>query len=553
MAKPITKKPSRPVKKQEKKAQVVNKNAIEYGILIILLLFLSYIRIRLSSFPLERDEGEYSYFGQLILHGVPPYKMAYNLKLPGTYFCYALIMGLFGQTASAIRIGLLLFNIGSLIFLFFITKKLFNGFAALMAVATSILFFVSPVFLGQAAHATHFVTFFSLGGIYFLLSGFEKQKYRIFLVSGVFMGLAFLMKQSGVFFPVFGGLMIIIRYFFDNPKKLLRSALNLVLFGAGAAIPLLLTMLILSGAGVFEKFWFWTFIYPRSYGTRVPLSQAWGNFQTLCIPMTETFRSLWIMSGLGAISLLFYRGKGFNRLFAGLYLVFAFLNAVPGFYFRSHYFVPMIPALAIMTGFFPVFINSLLEKKFKPVAYFTAIGCLVLLITSMNEMKEVYFNKSPEDLCRVIYQGNYFNEAIPVAKYIQENTEPKDKIFVFGSEPEIYFYSRRQSATGYIYMYDLVFDQPYVKSMQKEMIKEVEAAKPKYIVYFSCPFSWLAMQGQGDSLFSWFNSYLMKNKYAPSGVAEYLFPDPTVYAWGKDVATYQRKGNNYIYIFRKTE
>jgi hypothetical protein len=553
MAKTVTRNLSRPVKKQVKKTQVVNPKAVEYGILIIILLVISFIRIRLSSFPLERDEGEYSYFGQLILHGVPPYKMAYNLKLPGTYFCYALIMGLFGQTAAGIRIGLLLFNLGSLLFLFYITKKLFNAIAALIAVATCSLFFVSPVFLGQAAHATHFVTFFSLGGIYFLLSGFEKRKYWIFLVSGIFMGLAFLMKQSGLFFPLFGGLMIVIRYFFDNPKKLLKSILDLVLFGAGAAIPLLITMLVLSGAGVFEKFWFWTFIYPKSYGTRVPLSQAWGNFKMLFFPMTETFRSLWIIAGLGAISLFFYRGKGFNRLFAGLYLVFAFLNAVPGFYFRSHYFIPMIPALSVMTGFFPVFINSLLEKKIPYIAYITSVGFLVLLISSLNEMKDFYFNKSPDELCRFIYQGNYFNEAIPVAKYIQENTEPTDKIFVFGSEPEIYFYSRRQSATGYIYMYDLVFDQPFVKTMQKEMIKEVEAAKPKYIVYFSCQYSWLAMQGQSDSLFSWFNNYLIKNKFAPSGVAEYLFPDPTVYVWGKDVATYQRKGNNYIYIFRKTE
>ena len=58
------------------------------------------IRIRLLGIPLERDEGEYAYAGQLILQGIPPYKLAYNMKFPGTYAAYALIMSIFGQTIS---------------------------------------------------------------------------------------------------------------------------------------------------------------------------------------------------------------------------------------------------------------------------------------------------------------------------------------------------------------------------------------------------------------------------------------------------------------------
>ena len=39
--------------------------------------------IRLLGIPLERDEGEYAYAGQLILQGIPPrYKLAYNMKFP---------------------------------------------------------------------------------------------------------------------------------------------------------------------------------------------------------------------------------------------------------------------------------------------------------------------------------------------------------------------------------------------------------------------------------------------------------------------------------------
>ena len=44
-------------------------------------------RIRMLGLPLERDEGEYAYTGQLLLQGVTPYKLAYSMKLPGTACC----------------------------------------------------------------------------------------------------------------------------------------------------------------------------------------------------------------------------------------------------------------------------------------------------------------------------------------------------------------------------------------------------------------------------------------------------------------------------------
>jgi hypothetical protein len=63
------------------------------------------IRIRLLGIPLERDEGEYAYAGQLILQGIPPYKLAYTMKVRGTYVGYSLIMSIFGQNIYATHLG----------------------------------------------------------------------------------------------------------------------------------------------------------------------------------------------------------------------------------------------------------------------------------------------------------------------------------------------------------------------------------------------------------------------------------------------------------------
>src|SRR5450830_359041 len=80
------------------------------GLVVILCI---YVRFRLLSVPLERDEGEFAYFGQLMLKGIPPFADAYSMKLPGIYGMYALIMSLFGQTAQGVHLGLLITNLAT--------------------------------------------------------------------------------------------------------------------------------------------------------------------------------------------------------------------------------------------------------------------------------------------------------------------------------------------------------------------------------------------------------------------------------------------------------
>src|SRR2546421_983134 len=105
------------------------------GLTILLVMA---VRLRLRDMPLERDEGEYAYAGQLMLQGVPPYREAYNLKLPGTPAAYAIIMAIFGQTPAGIHLGLALVNAGSIVLMFLIGRRLLDehaGTAAAVAFA----------------------------------------------------------------------------------------------------------------------------------------------------------------------------------------------------------------------------------------------------------------------------------------------------------------------------------------------------------------------------------------------------------------------------------
>jgi hypothetical protein len=54
-------------------------------LLVTILVVTAAIRIRLLGIPLERDEGEYAYTGQLMLHGIPPYQLIYSMKFPASW------------------------------------------------------------------------------------------------------------------------------------------------------------------------------------------------------------------------------------------------------------------------------------------------------------------------------------------------------------------------------------------------------------------------------------------------------------------------------------
>src|SRR2546428_9269093 len=158
------------------------------------------IRIRLLGVPLERDEGEYAYAGQLMLQGIPPYKLAYNMKFPGTYAAYALIMSIFGQTITGIHLGLLLVNAATVALVFLLGRKLMNSTAGIAAAASYAVLSVTPSVLGFAGHATHFVILPVLGGTLLLLDESNRQAFGRLFASGLLFGLGLLMKQPAIFF-----------------------------------------------------------------------------------------------------------------------------------------------------------------------------------------------------------------------------------------------------------------------------------------------------------------------------------------------------------------
>jgi hypothetical protein len=164
--------------------------------------------------------------------------------------------------------------------------------------------------------------------------------------------------------------------------------------------------------------------------------------------------------------------------------------------------------------------------------------------------KAYLFSFTPKQVCRSAYELTPFPEAVQIASYLKERTTPNDRIAVLGSEPEINFYADRLSATGHIYMYGLMEEQPYSERMQTEMIREIESTQPKYVVMTTDVLaSWPT---SSKLLFNWANNFVGRRYYLV-GIIDIINSNTTRYVWDREAAHYTPASSAYLTVHKLKE
>ncbi len=524
---------------------------VYYGLLLLVIVLFALIRFRLREMPLERDEGEYAYAGQLILQGIPPYQLAYTMKLPGTFAAYAAIITVFGETPADIHTGLIFVNAATTLLVFLLGRRLFGGLAGIVAGASYALFSTSPLVLGFAGHATHFVVLFAVAGILVLLKALESNKTWLFFGSGLLLGLGFLMKQPGLSFLLFAGLYVIQRKLKSpgNWKSLVASAGSLAL---GGALPFVVTCLLILRAGLFQRFWCWTFLYAREYGSARKLTDAVEHLlgQT-ALDAVGRAAALLLFAALLLVTYLWSARARSQGFFTISFFLFSFLAICPGFFFRSHYFIVVLPAISVLVG---MIVTCATEKllAWRGSLALGAVPVLLFLLAfagTIFQQREFLFQMDPLEACYDLYGHNPFPEALEIANYIKSHTPEDATVAVVGSEPEIYFYSHRHSATGYIYVYPLLEPQKYALDMQKEMMAEIESARPEVLVFVNVSASWVASLSPSSSkdILSWMQQYV-QDHYVVDGIAD--IGKVTQYRWGEAAKSYMPRSQSYVVVYK---
>jgi hypothetical protein len=198
---------------------------------IIILLLIVILKIFFIQFRyINPDEGNHLYAGKLVNDGLVP---NVDFESRGIIYTYTIsfFVSLFGSNLLILRLFPLLCNVLSGILLYFIILRIYNKKIALLS---TLVFLLSPCSLlwSSTIKTEPYSTFFVLLSIYFFIIGeknirlkffnlnFKVNQYNLFLLSGIFFGFAYLVRESVMYLGLFYLLYLGINYKKYNIKIL---------------------------------------------------------------------------------------------------------------------------------------------------------------------------------------------------------------------------------------------------------------------------------------------------------------------------------------------
>jgi len=491
-----------------------------HALLLLTAALAAGVRWRMVAAPLERDEGEFAYVAQLMLRGIPPYVETANMKLPGTYAAVAGAMAVFGETATGVRLGLLVANLLSAACVYLLARRLVDPPRAPLAAVAFLLTSLTSGVLGLAAHATQFVLPPALAGLLLVLRGAERRSPAALAGGGALLGVAILMKQPGAIFLVLG--LLLAAGLAARAGRGARGAVaDAALVLAASLVPLAFTGAVLWWAGAFAEFWRWTVSYAGAYVGAMPLSKVPGFLPARVQAVAAGAGWFWWLGLLGPLAGLAIAGSRRTSLvlLGGGVLSFAGVSA--GLYYRPHYFVLLLPALSLGAALAVAVATRLLTGRVPGlVAWFLPTGALLAcaLATLWSE-RVSWFQAPPATYVFERYRGNPFVESVPVGDFLRARAAPADRLAVLGSEPQILFYAGLLPATRVLYTYPFFEPTPFAPILERRMIEEIETSRPRWIVLAKPRISWQLWPRQDVTIYDWTTRYVGRH-YDPVARAE---------------------------------
>jgi hypothetical protein len=429
----------------------------------------------LASIPLERDEGEYAYIAQRWLRGDVPYRDAFDQKPPGAFAVYAACFVLFGESIESIHWGVQLYTLLTLVGIGWIARRVGGPGAGWVAAVLAAFMTADASVLGNAANTETIMILPLTAGLAVCLAAIDVDSGVLGALSGVCGTLALLSKQVALPNVAWHGLLLLF-----CARSRWRLTLAYAAGGVFAAVPV---VWYFASVGALSDFWDCVVGHNLTYARRVPLEWYPSMFFSTFQGVFRQWLPVFIFAGMGLRSLRAGQGACAGRWLLVGWLAVSFAGVCAGGYFRHHYFIQIVPALAVAAGV-GVAADA---RRINPSRPGTAALVFTVAAVAWGIALDpgYYLRGSPNEKCRWIYGLNPFIEALPAKDYIARHSAPDETVFVFGSEPEILFYANRRSASRYIFAYPLMTPFPDTRDRQASVIRELTAAPPRFIVTIS--------------------------------------------------------------------
>ena len=344
------KKPAATVPVQPTKpAAVPSRPFPEWAIIGILFVLTILLRWQYLEIPLERDESVYYYLGKTALEGGRPYYDFYEMKPPGLFYSYALLVGIFGYSGLGPHLALLFVSLSNTLFTYLIARKLGGKSMAFIAAAAFVFFSLNPGASGLYLVAEHVVLLWGLPGIWLALGYPDKPAATRMLLSGIFLSLSMLVKQTAAVF----GLAVVIYWGMIWLQHRRQFVLKPLLWWVlGGIIPLFGAWVLIWATGTMEDAQFWLYDYPRKYATDTNENKIGLYFQISWKLTSMDYEGYFILAALGLLALWWSRLSLAVKVFISSWTLLSALTIVPGMRFYGHYYLLAFPAACIAGALF---------------------------------------------------------------------------------------------------------------------------------------------------------------------------------------------------------
>lgn len=432
--------------------------------------------------PLERDEGEYAYFAQRLLHGDLPYRDMFNQKPPGTFLAYLPPVKLFGTSVAAIHVTMYLWTAAAAVFVYLIGRRL----AGRLAAACSVLFFalltIEPTWLATAANTEQFLLLPMAASVWCAMRAVESRRRLWWLGCGALAMAACAFKQVAATHFVFLAGYGLASWWREKPRRpASAAALDAAATLTGAAAAAALTLGSFEARGILPDFLDAVLWHNVQYASTMTLSAGLAALRWELRSQAAALWPFWLAATLAVFDLR-RSSRRITGFLAGLLLTAA-AGASVGLYFRAHYFVQLAVALALAAGVGAARLSLLAGEtsatRRKLAGVLVPLG---LILAPLVRNGAFFFASMPAEKSRLLYGANPFDVAPEIAAHIQERTAAADTVLIYGSEPEILFLANRKSATRYIIFYPLMLPGEQAEGRQRQAWAEIQRSSPRCVL-----------------------------------------------------------------------
>lgn len=381
------------------------------------------------------DEAVYSVVANEIVDGGRPYVDAIERKPPLLFWTYAAVFKVAGKfNWKALHAVALLWTLGTMAGLYLIGRELFNREVALIA---ALLYSIYQPWGTWKNLAFNGELLMNLPLVWAWALTFRKnsswRRHELFL-AGALVGASCLLKQpAGIAIVPLGLYLLLPGYRIRCNAGISHCALLIVGFIATLA----LVALLLASQGLLSDAFYWSVTnhsIPHVFWNRA--AQQTLTFIVAALPLL--LGAVWSLrdpSGLWAEMRV-------ERRALLAWLVVSAIGVAAGARFYPHYYIQLIPPLALLA---PPYLARLLSNDSKQGSRFSSGGIakawLVITVITFSVSHLLGFASH--------------SDPSPAGRYLRQHSLPADRIFVWGQSPEVYLAARRRPASRYVTTFPL--------------------------------------------------------------------------------------------------